>query len=296
LKNDIPAWAPPHLVDFDMGIPCIKRLLTYPEMEVVWNTFYSWWGEWAKEYEKKRLMFIPNEESDLNSYFQYYFSSQHSQKLKGIALKCNADSLGVIAMTEPTRQKLCDSISNHAKQLKNDLIKFQATPILNAHFDPQIQHKYLLDFLERFADDFGYDDLSEALCNIGEESNPDHESLSAKIDFFIWGEIKFQLRRGSMGNLRRSDATIYNVLDYLADARTDHLSKPIVERGLDQNKRRLLGIRSLARFIYNHLGQNPSPIEARQIIATFIRVALDDPEVGEDTVKDALKNFDLTRE
>lgn len=296
MKKDAPNWAPPSF-SYNRSDPCIERLAMSPEMEFVWKTLYKWFDEWEQEHKKKELLkFRPEKESELASYVQAGFDQRHGGKVKGIALKCNADLLGVITMTEPARQKLSDSISVHAKQLKNDLHKWRVVKTLNAHFDPSIQHKYLLGFLERFTDEFRYDEPFEAIVNLDENSGIDHEGLGGRINSFIWGEIKFQINRGAKGDLRQGDATIYDVLEHLADSSTEHLPKPIAKRGLDQNKRRLLGIRSLAEFIYNHLGKSPSPVAAREVIATFVRVALDDPEVGEDTVKDALRNYDFMRD
>ena len=71
------------------------------------------------------------------------------------------------------------------------------------------------------------------------------------------------------------------------------MSEPIVKKAKSGNKRRLLAIRLFARFLHRLLKRNPVLRDERGVIALFTQVILDDPEIGEDTVKDALRNYQL---
>ena len=71
------------------------------------------------------------------------------------------------------------------------------------------------------------------------------------------------------------------------------LPEPVVKKAKGENTRRLFTVRLFARFLKDSLDRNPRSIDERKIIASLARTVLDDPEIGEDTVKDALRNYQL---
>ena len=69
--------------------------------------------------------------------------------------------------------------------------------------------------------------------------------------------------------------------------------EPVVERAKRGNTSKLLAIRLYAKFLKHALERNPKSKEERAVIAMLVRTVLDDPDIGEDTVKDALKQYEV---
>lgn len=286
--ESLPKWAPTGIPNA-RSVPALTRLCESPEMEMVWVSLYSWWQELQLSKGK-----------DLSLEFaQFDFNMKAEPKIGQLVRQVVSSSLGILAISNSSREKLESDISRYAKLLRQNLREWGVPKALTQYIEPSAQYDQLLRILSEFTSHFMPDDENwDFMDDLRHDINNHEDERSRRVHQLIWDQIETQSRREIMKTHDPSNPppTIFDVLDLFVKIKTHEQNAPIVLRGQIENKRRLLAIRLFARFISRTLERDPRPILERQVIAQFVRTMLDDPEVGEDTVKDALRNFDFTRD
>lgn len=266
-----PSWAPKILCedlqegeydDYPDIVELATRLITYPEMETVWQR-YRGWMKFDIDYEKTK-----NKEAvQYIEAFRYVEEQICYEGLFDIAVNALSEKNKHAAISQTKRTKSLLRVAKHAKQLSQSLDSIGMPDDILWYF-PWCS---VLDVFRTSAIEI-YQDAT------GEESFAEPEVLESTLDKLMLYQKGFSIRE---------------LLKILADDEKMNRLLPdtIVQRAKAGNKRRLFLIRSCAEHLKYTAKQ--SPMKERGFISSFARTVLDDPEINEDVVKDALRGFDL---
>lgn len=267
-------WSPKIPVT-DAVDPVIIRLCTAPELKHAWEKLYLWWGE-VEEPDSKHADGTLGRDS---------FGSFNYIWIKTIARLCNEETLGSTVITTSQKKKYAAKVEKYAKQLRSSLKGLGAPTALSYY----LRHEQPLDDWRKQLESYmiqglgGEEELREYCYRwMTSQQTEDDEEFNQLTRLWIWQET-----------LAPSGPTIDDVLNRIVSTDWANMPEPIVKKAKSGNERRLLAIRLFARFLHSSLKRNPRVQDERKIIALFAGAILDDSEIGEDTVKDALKDYQL---
>lgn len=281
IVESFPDWAP-ELHSYGSDFHLIMRLCTYPEMEKVWEQL----SEWGEEVMTSRD--IPTKAKPL-------FEKSLMININTFAEQCIAENLGVATLTTPQRQKLINRVTGQAKALSKSLRELNAPKSISHYIDWEVRYEEMrLQRLEFLYSNFPKEKMRIEILHRLDRTHPEgHESDSD------WDEDQMSKLQKDHEQLILYDleapsaASIYCVLNHIMTYQSTDLPEPIVKKAKGENAHRLFTVRLFARFLKYSLDRNPKSLDERKIIARLARTVLDDPEIGEDTVKDALRSYQL---
>lgn len=281
IVESFPDWSP-NLHFYGSDHQLITRLCTYPEMKNVWEQLF----EWCAEAMTGR---------DIPTKAKFLFERSLMFNINAYAEQCIAENLGIATLTTPQRQKLIRRITEQAKSLSKSLRELDAPNSISHYIDWEVRYEEMrLQQLEFLYSNFPNEKmLIEILHRLDRTHPEDHEP---DID---WDENRMSKLQNEHEQLlflaleTPSAASIHCVLNHIVNYKNLDLPDPVVKKAKGENTRQLFTVRLFARLLKDSLGRNPRSIAERRTIASLARTILDDPGIGEDTVKDALRKYQL---
>ena len=277
-----PSWAPKLLCeklqngDYDHNpflVETTNRLLTYPEMEVVWRQYIDWV---QKAFDFSKKIYETDRGRDLRERFCY-------QGLFRVAVNSISEFRKAAVMSPKKKMAALDQVVKHAKQLRHSLDRLGMPDNILRYFPEQTVFEVVqTSTLELYKH------------AIRESTFVEPAELNHMLNCFI----EYAQQESALQIENKTAFGLRELLKILADLANDEdmifmLPATIVQQAKGGNAARLYLIRSCARLIKVQF--DCSPIKEKRFISNFTRTVLDDPEVNEDVVKDALRGYKLPK-
>jgi hypothetical protein len=282
-----PEWSPKYLVqalldgDFDHDpdlTSLLIRLVTYPEMENVWRKMRDW-NRKKYDFDALRRMREPEiepENAPPDEVIDYMERRFESEWLFGLASSHLKRTNKPATMPPKKRQAAIERVAKHAKQLRNSLNELEMPDNILWYFPWQS----VLEVFEKASVEI-VEHLEDAEI-VYEQFDMDY-SLDCFIPYYrMESALREDYKRGF---------SLRELLGILADEEEMDLRLPnsSIKTSKFGNEKRLALIRDVAFSIKRHYGR--SAREEREFIANFACTVLDDPEIDESVVKDALRGI-----
>lgn len=281
-----PNWAPDPIFFLAGDHALVERLCTYPEMKKVWEQLFKWCSNTMAD-------------RGFEDSSKALFEKSLLYNIGNIAQQCTAANLGIAILTPTKREKLTARISRQAKALRNSLDELNAPTYISDYISCKARlEDECLQQMEFLLHNYsGTKMFNEVLTMLDKAPPKDHVPSDdwdeSQLDEFMEVNHALLFFDSTYHSNHHSNATIYDVLDGIVKINHSDFPEPVVKKAKKNNERRLFTIRLFAEFFQNALQRNPRTKPEREVIAILAQTVLDDDNVGEDTVKDALKNHEL---
>jgi len=253
----------------------ITRLTTTEEMRAVWNTLFDWIKE-SGHLNSGGILGV-------------------TDAVASLAIRHAAGTQDISVIPESKRKDLASKISKHAKLLRRSLIDLG----MPRNVFWYAGRKRTRDLIESLVGNVVFENRQTVIGDLISKFVDEHEDAPA-IKSALEQTYKSEAvsRSGAEAKNYSDTYTEIDLFDILERLSTEEptlevLPPVVVQRSKFDNANRLALIRSFSGWMKDAFSKDPK--EHRELIATYVRTVLDDPDnpTTEDTVKDALRNFSL---